>query len=327
MPGTGAGGDSLFYRFYIIGGLAVVVAVCLAVGLLTPPAEVEARLPLMFGAVTLWFIGILAYWWVQFLFLGYTEPERWVKEDEDETPDIKALRSWSTLSEAMSVYGGDVEELKKLDKAARRPVLEWFFWVNVLCLYCLSNPWLTILGILTPERQRYFVAGVLGLIVFIMVRTYFLLGARVTAGEYAYLRPLGLEVVEGPTLDFKRIARTTLEGPWGLVAGRGTVLAGTRHGRSVQVVVDGQRCYTMVEAQVPSFTVESKEGKLVAGEGAPAAVRESLKELHKARRWVGMELQAGSEGIAVERTPGRRQNMWLYDLWLAERLLEALGED
>jgi hypothetical protein len=29
----------------------------------------------------------------------------------------------------------------------------------------------------------------------------------------------------------------------------------------------------------------------------------------------------------VERHPGRRQNMWLYDLWLAERLLEALGED
>jgi hypothetical protein len=327
MPGTGAGWDSLFYRVYIIGGLVVVIAVCLAVGLLSPPAEVEARLPLMFGTVTLWFIGILAYWWVQFLFLGYTEPERWVKEDEDETPDIKALRSWSTLSEAMSVYGGDVEELKKLDKAARRPVLEWFFWVNVLCLYCLSNPWLTISGILTPQRQRYFVAGVIGLIVFIMVRTYFLVGARVAAGEYAYLRPLGLEVAEAPTLDFKRMAGTAVKGPWGLVARRGTVLAGTRHGRSVQVVVDGQRNYTMVEAQVPSFAVESKEGKLVPGEDAPQAVKESVEELRKAKRWVGMKLHAGPEGIVVERHPGRRQNMWLYDLWLAERLLEALGED
>jgi hypothetical protein len=326
MPGTGAGWDSLFYRVYIIGGLAVVVAVCLAVGLLSPAAEVEARLPLIFGTVTLWFMGILAYWWVQLLFLGYAEPERWVKEDEEETPDIKALKSWSTLSEAMSVYGGDVEELKKLETAARRPVLEWFFWVNVLCLYCLSNPWLTILGILTPQRQRYFVAGVIGLIVFIMVRTCFLLGARVVAGEYAYLRPLGLEVAETPTLDFRRIARTAVEGPWGLVAHRGTVLAGTRHGRNVQVVVDGQRNYTMVEAQVPSFAVESRDGKLVAGKGAPPAVTESLKELRQAKRWVGTELHAGPEGIVVERTPGRRQNMWLYDLWLAERLLEALGE-
>jgi len=326
MPGSGAGWDSIFYKAYIIGGIVVIVAVTLGVGLQAPPGEEEAWFPLIFGTVTLWFIGILAYWWVQFLFLGYTEPERWAKEDEDDTPDVKTLRSWSTLSEAMSVYGGDVEELKKLEKAARRPVLEWFFWVNVFVLYCLSNPWLTVLGILTPERQRYFVAGVLGLIVFIMVRTYFLLGASVGAGEYAYLRPLGLEVVETPTLDFKRVARTAVEGPWGLVRGGGIVLAGTRHDRAVQVVVDSQRNYTRVEAQVPRFTVESREGKLVAGKGAPQAVKESLKELRQAKRWVGMELQAGPERIVVERTPGRRQNMWLYDLWLTERLLEALGE-
>lgn len=207
MPGSGAGWDSIFYKAYIIGGIVVIVAVTLGVGLQAPPGEEEAWLPLVFGTVTLWFIGILAYWWVQFLFKGYTEPERWVKGTGDDTPDIKALRSWSTLSEAMTVHGGDFDELKKLEKAARRPVLEWFFWTNVFALYCLSNPWLTVLGILTPQRQRYFVAGVIGLIVFIMVRTYFLLGARVTAGEYAYLRPLGLEVVERPTLDFKRIAR------------------------------------------------------------------------------------------------------------------------
>ena len=73
--------------------------------------------------------------------------------------------------------------------------------------------------------------------------------------------------------------------------------------------------------------IEELGGELVAGEGAPKAVTESLKELRKAKRWVGMESQAGPEGIAVERTPGRRQNMWLYDLWLAERLLEVLEED
>jgi hypothetical protein len=330
MPGTGAGWDSLFYRAYVFGGIAVIVAATVGAGLLFPHLEGSLWMPLVFGPVTLWMIGILAYWWVQFVFKGYTEPERWGKEAEDDTPDVKALKNWSTLSEAMTVHGGDLEELKKLEKAARRPVLEWFFWCNVFVLYCLSNPWLTALGILTPhtpQRQRYFVAGVLGLAIFIMVRTYFLLGARVTASEYAYLRPLGLSVVETPTLDLKRVARTAVQGPWGLVSGTGTVLAGTRHGRSVQIVADGQRNYTMLEAQVPSFTVQSREGKLVAGKGAPKAVKESLKELRQARRWVGMELHAGPEGIAVERIPDRRQNMWLYDLWLAERLLEALEED
>ena len=327
MPGTGAGWDSLFYKAYIIGGIIVVVAVTVAVSFLVPGAEEAVWTPLVFGPVTLWMIGILAYWWVQLLFKGYAEPERWVREAEDDTPDVKALRSWSTLSEAMTIHGGDMDEMKRLEKAARHPVLEWYGWTNLFVLYCLSNPWLVALGILTPQRQRYFAAGVMALIVFILVRTYFLLGASVTAGEYAYLRPLGIAVVERPTVDFKRIARTAVEGPWGLVAGRGTVLAGTRHGRSVHVVVDSQRNYTMVEAQVPRFTVESREGKLVAGKGAPQPVVESLAELRKAKRWLGMELQARPEGILVERIPDRRQNMWLYDLWLAERLLEVLEED
>lgn len=327
LPRTGAGWDSIIYRAYIIGGLVVVVAVTVAVGSLAPWAEEAEWMLLVIAPVTLWVIGILAYWWVLFLFGGYTEPERLVKETEDDTPEIKALKSWPTLSEAMTIHGGDVEELKKLEKAPRRPVLEWFGWVSFFVLYCLSNPWLTALGLLTPERQRYFAAGVIGLIVFIMARTYFLLGARVTAGEYAYLRPLGLAVVERPTIDFKRIARTAVEGPWGLIAGGGVVLEGIRHHRPVQVVVDSQRNYTVVQAEVPAFTVESGEGKLVADGRAPQAVKESLKELRQAKRWVGLELHAGPEGIVIERVPGRRQNMWLYDLWLAERMLEALGED
>jgi hypothetical protein len=207
-------------------------------------------------------------------------------------------------------------------------LLEWFGWTSLFSLYCLSNPWLTLLGILTPQTQRYFVMGVIGLIFFIMVRTYFLLGSSIGAGEYAYLRPLGLAVVERPTIavNIRTMARTVVGGPWGVVTGSAVVLAGTRYDRSVQVVADGKKNYTIVEAHVPPFTVESREGKLVAGEGAPNPVVESLNELRKAKRWVGMELQAGPEGMVVERTAGRRQDMWLYDLWLVERLLDALEE-
>ncbi len=326
MPGTGAGWDSILYRAYIIGGIFVIVAIALLVGLLDPAGEGPFWIPLVFGSVTVYMAGILGYWWVKLLFTGYTEPERWVEEEGDDTPAVKALRSWSKLSEAMTVLGGDVEELEKLEKAARRPVLEWYGWTNVLTFYCLGGAWLIVLDIITPQTQRYFVMGLIGLIIFIMVRTYFLLGASIGAGEYAYLRPLGLALVEHPTLDLKRIPMMVVQGPWGLVSGGASLLAGFRHGRSVQVVVEGPRNYTMVDAHLPPFTVESREGKLVPGEDAPQAVKESLRELRKAKRWVDMELQAGPEGIVVERTPGRRQNMWLYDLWLAERLLEALEE-
>jgi hypothetical protein len=326
MPGTGAGWDSIFYRVYVIGGLLGIVVLELCLGFLAPEVLEANWLLLAVGPVTLWFVGILAYWWIQLLFRGYGDPRRMPDEEKDGIPEIKSLRSWSRLSEAMTVHGGDMEELVRLEKAARRPVLEWYGWVNVLVLFCLSNPWLMGLGILTPQTLRYFVAGVLGLIILIMVRTYFLLGTSIGAGEHAYLRPLGLAVVETPTVDFGAVGRMVAEGPWGLVAGRSMVLEGTRHGRRVQVVIDGKKNYTMVKAHVPRFTVESREGKLIAGEGTPPAAEESLRELRKARRWVGVELQGGPEGIAVERTPGRKQNMWLYDLWLSERLLDALGQ-
>ncbi|MBU1879984.1 MAG: hypothetical protein KJ734_13645, partial [Chloroflexi bacterium] len=58
---------------------------------------------------------------------------------------------------------------------------------------------------------------------------------------------------------------------------------------------------------------------------APELISKALKSLRKAKRWVKVNVQAGPEGILVQRTPGRRQNMWLYDLWLAEWLLEQLG--
>lgn len=327
MPGTGAGWDSILYRLYIIGGILVIVAVSMGLAFLVPGANEAQWMPLVSGLVTLYVVGILGYWWVQLLFKGYGQPERMLEEAGEDAPEIKALRSWSKLSEAMTIHGGDIDELKRLEKAALRPLLEWYGWTNVITLYCISYPWLVALGFLTPRTHGYFVAGVVGLIIFILVRTYFLLGASISAGEHAYLRPLGLAMVEKPTMDFRRMGRTVTEGPWGLVAGGAMVSAGTRHDRSVQVVIEGKQNYTMVKAHVPRFTVESREGKLVAGESAPKAVTESLKQLRKAKRWVGMELQAGPEGIVVERTPGRRQNMWLYDLWLAERLLEALGED
>ncbi len=59
---------------------------------------------------TSWLVGILGYWWVQFLFRGHGSPERMWEQAGDDTPEIKALRSWCTLSEAMTVYGGETNE-------------------------------------------------------------------------------------------------------------------------------------------------------------------------------------------------------------------------
>jgi hypothetical protein len=94
MPGTGAGGDSILYRVYIIGGLVACIAIAVSVSLLFPGADETLWMPLIFGPTTLWFLGILAYWWVQLLFLGYADPKRLREEAGEDEPEIKALRSW-----------------------------------------------------------------------------------------------------------------------------------------------------------------------------------------------------------------------------------------
>lgn len=99
-------------------------------------------------------------------------------------------------------------------------------------------------------------------------------------------------------------------------------MAGTRHGRMVQIEASGKYSLILVNGRLPQFIIHTQNGKLISSENAPDPVKSSLKPLRKAKRWVGIEVSAGQGGIAIERD-SKGQNMWLYDLWLTERLLEA----
>ena len=79
----------------------------------------------------------------------------------------------------------------------------------------------------------------------------------------------------------------------------------------------------MLQASVPKFRVQSVEGKLTPDEGAPEAAVKAIKSLRKAKRWRGIAVYAGPEGVAVQRQ-SKGTNMWLYDLWLAEYLLDKI---
>jgi hypothetical protein len=92
----------------------------------------------------------------------------------------------------------------------------------------------------------------------------------------------------------------------------------------VHIETIGRYSLTVLQANLPEFRVQSNEGKLVPDRGAPEAVAKALKSLPKAKRWRGMEVNAGPEGIGVQRE-SKGTNMWLYDLWLAEYLLDKIG--
>jgi hypothetical protein len=81
---------------------------------------------------------------------------------------------------------------------------------------------------------------------------------------------------------------------------------------------------TVLQARLPQFSIQSNDGKLVPEMGAPEAVVKALRSLRKAKRWRGVVAWAGPQGIAIQRqSPGT--NMWLYDLWLAEYLLDKIN--
>lgn len=158
--------------------------------------------------------------------------------------------------------------------------------------------------------------------------------ARLLAGgsgsiERAYalsgemMRPLGLEMVEHPTLTLTpSLARPSYDTEM-----RGAmVLEGERHGRGVSVrIQSGADTVTYLRAPVADFSVAAKGERLKAPQGSPPRVAEALESLKASSHWKGVSVTAGDEGITVIRTRDTGSE-WLWDLWLAELLAAAGGK-
>jgi hypothetical protein len=315
--------DYLLYRIYIWGGIAAMVIYLDALEFIDVPRTGTAPLAIYSAPVTPWILGILAYWWWVFLFKGNKELKESVRKRPESTPEISALKSWSTLHTAMAIYGGNVDEILEEAKAARRPVLIWYGMQNLLVLWILGNFWVWVYfqdDLPANYIMRVWAPGVVVIMILFLVVTPFLVGRSIKGGEAAYLAPLGL-LAESPS-DKPYISGVLSIGQAVMHEGA-TVFSGSRRGRPVHIETVGKRSYTWVQAGTPPFEILSQAGKLVADKDAPKAVSEALKGLRKAKRWRGVKATGGPGGIGIEReSPG--QNMWLYDLWLIERLLESI---
>jgi hypothetical protein len=142
---------------------------------------------------------------------------------------------------------------------------------------------------------------------------------RAYAASDRQLAPLGLHGEERP--DLVVMPRIATEGMQAKLIGP-TVYSGRRHGRAVEVMLEGSRSETRVEAPSASFELKGHRQRVRAEGEVPAAVAQLLDGLGASPRWTGMKLEAGPDGIVVSRrSSGDRE--WLYDLWLAERLASA----
>lgn len=140
------------------------------------------------------------------------------------------------------------------------------------------------------------------------------------------MAPLGLSVVDHPdvSIEVKGIAPMRT----GPVLRGALVLEGERHGRHVIVRMPstaGVRSPSEVRLALdaPPFEFKSRDGKPRPGEGVPESVVDSLKGVKGSTRWNGVRGEAGEGGIVIHRKSAGGSD-WMLDLWLAERLAEAL---
>ena len=190
-----------------------------------------------------------------------------------------------------------------------------------------SAMWITLLIVvlmvpaLALQKPQLIVLGAIPIVLYALV-----LAARVIRPggdlDQAYaagdrqLIPLGLRGEEHP--DLIVVPRIATDGMQPKLVGP-TVLRGERHGRPVEVRLEGSHSETRVGAPATAYRLEGHRQR-VRGEGeVPAAVARVLEGLGASPRWTGVRLEAGPDGIVVTRkSSGDRE--WLYDLWLAERL-------
>jgi len=138
----------------------------------------------------------------------------------------------------------------------------------------------------------------------------------------AAMAPLGLAVTERPKVSIEmREPVTPRMGP--KIRGA-LVLSGERHGRQVSVRIGGGTSEVTVRVASPAFEAKSRDGKVRPPKDVPAAVAEALSAVPSSTRWKKLTVEGGPEGIVVTRGGTTEQSDALCDLWLAERLADAI---
>ena len=322
MLNTQEGRDYQLYKIYILGGLAIIFIYIITVVASGVFKNDRTLMIILNIPTTIWFLGILAYWWWVFLFKGRRSRENYHENHIKKRGKLSALKSWSTLFDAMMKNGGNREEIEAYDKASRRPLLAWFGLQNLLCFWVFGNFWIwTLYQDHLPANyiKSIWVPGVL-ILCFILLLSPLFLFRLFGADPYAYLRPIGLSIPGTPQEnippEFREIADVT-------VSDGAILMSGERKGRPILIQSKGRHSITWVEERVPQFTIKSISGKMEADESSPQEIKDMIRGFPKAKRWNGIVVTGDKNGIQVERN-SRGQNMWLYDLWLIEQLFKII---
>jgi hypothetical protein len=324
------------YKAWLIIGMMVIVTVMVSLGLAQPSNK-----NLVFVALVLVGIYLAGIFYFQFRSVdrieagavgASTDAGKADASGETAAPGDNPPSDWQAMMRALAVKPMDAASQRAATGATTGIVRSQLKYGVLLCAAILIGMALFYGGIDAAIRPfgesgpgfPVALAPVFVLIAYGVLRIPFTLAAAQGEGD-AYLEPLGLRITEMPRVGVRpRLAgggmQTDMSGP--------TVMSGERHGHRVEVRLEARDSHTLVSVSTPTFEVAAKDGRLVAGKRAPATVRESVEALGPDKRWKNVEVIATADGIAVDRrlrTSQQAEQLWMTDLWLAERLADAVG--
>jgi len=310
--------------WYGIIGLFVVAGAVVVIGLSADPADANPKLQygLIFGVIGAYLIGLFL---LQGRDVSRAEGEgrrstaRALAEgarDVEDPTQLSEADLWAAMA-VKSIEGDAAKARDEMFGPARRSI-------RLGLAVCI----LIFIGVPPIYLFETFVPLIVCVPLIVLLALWGSFRAIGSGGELdqgfdrmdAMMEPLALDLVQRPELRFEpRMppmwgANARLRGPM--------VLEGKRHGRSVSVSQEDSGSVTTVKGSVPSFEAKVRDGRLSAAREAPEAVTTALLEVPGSDSWKGVQIRGGRGGIVVERKRGRE--LWLCDLWLAERLASSL---
>ena len=222
-----------------------------------------------------------------------------VEIEPNPIPEPPELKNETSLLQALAP-SADPQELRRLAGMKKEASLWIAAFIVLSPLLILGSSLLPQLGLPAWSAQVAVVLSLLLLFIFFgMILVRLLKGSKI-------FPVLGFEVLGQNENSLELGARAL------------------RHNRRVEWTPQEKFYTCRLWIAAPEFSVVHRRGKFFVSEGAPLAVRTLLAGLRPGRRWAGLEIKSGAEGMEARR-PIQRSRDWIYDLWLLERMVETLG--
>lgn len=127
------------------------------------------------------------------------------------------------------------------------------------------------------------------------------------------------------SLGLRPVARTGTAGEGGGEGQEFVAMEGSRRGRPWEYGMLEKEHFWRCRKPLPPFQVAYVDGAFCTDPLAPPALQSLLAQIPPKRHWRRLRISAGSDGLRTAR-PAPLAKYAVQDLWLAEKILEALRQ-